>query len=100
MMTGENDFGDSLRETVYPPQPDPRMTILSFPLSDSGIAVECLTCVARHLLHCAKLEGLTRDVLDSKDRDIRPKRTGLLANTDLISQVFARINTSIRGEIM
>lgn len=46
MISGEKESGDSLREKLYPPQPDPRMMTRSRFMSDCAIAVECPTCAA------------------------------------------------------
>ena len=49
MTIGEKDLGDSRREMVYPPQPEPRMTTRSRLLSDFAVAAERSTYVARYL---------------------------------------------------
>lgn len=46
MISGEKESGDSLREKLYPPQPDPRMMTRSRFMSDCAIAVEWPTCAA------------------------------------------------------
>ena len=48
MMSGEKDSGDSLRDRLYPPQPEPRMMTRSRLVSDWGMAVECPTWAARY----------------------------------------------------
>lgn len=65
-MRGAKVFGESLRESVYPPQPDPRMTTRSFCSPDEGIASDFSALVASHLCVLCRVIGDVR--AERKDR--------------------------------
>lgn len=72
MIRGEKFFGDSLRERVYPPQPDPSITTRSFWSSDRARVADISDCVARHLrVLCNATEGGNTERRDWAARGVR-----------------------------